>query len=158
MSTHIWSFYNQGNLVINSYPFRSTQWNMQSKEQCLKLSQKSCRSSWPESQIMNIKLKKNQQKVPGSPPKLSASDWRTCGNFQHWQTKSIPWDLIQYKMTSYQYKKSRCGDKTVIRPSYLHNGISYTGKMSSLYMYWIGALTTDALILVMLPGYQQPWY
>ena len=28
-------------------------------------------------------------------------------------------------------------DKTIIRPSYLHNGISYTGKMTSLY--WIGA-------------------
>ena len=45
--------------------------------------------------------------------------------------------LIQYKMTSYQYRKSHCGDKTILRPSYLHNGISYTGKMTSLY--WIGA-------------------
>ena len=53
-------------------------------KQCLKLSQKSCRSSCLESQIINIKLKKNQQKVPGPPPKLSALDWRTCGNFQHW--------------------------------------------------------------------------
>ena len=34
-----------------------------------------------------------------------------------------------------QYRKSHCGDKTVVRSSYLHNGISYTGKMSSLY--WI---------------------
>ena len=42
------------------------------------------------------------------------------------------------KMSSYQYRKSLCGDKTVVRSSYLHNGISYTGKMSSLY--WIGAL------------------
>ena len=41
-------------------------------------------------------------------------------------------------MSSYQYRKSHCGDKTILRPSYLHNGISYTGKMSSLY--WIGAL------------------
>ena len=46
-------------------------------------SKKSCRSSWLESKIINIKLKKNQQKVPGPPPKLSASDWQTCGNFQH---------------------------------------------------------------------------
>ena len=45
---------------------------------------KSCRSSCLELQIINIKLKKNQQKVPGPPPKLSASDWRTRGNFQHW--------------------------------------------------------------------------
>ena len=40
-------------------------------------------------------------------------------------------------MSSYQYRKSHCGDKTVVRSSYLHNGISYTGKMLSLY--WIGA-------------------
>ena len=43
--------------------------------------------------------------------------------------------LNQYKMPSYQYRKSDCGDKTILRPSYLHNGISYTGKMTSLY--WI---------------------
>ena len=42
--------------------------------------------------------------------------------------------------TSYQYRKSHCGDKTILRPSYLHNGISYTGQMTSLY--WIGAQVT----------------
>ena len=41
-------------------------------------------------------------------------------------------------MSSYQYRKSHCGDKTIVRSSYLHNGISYTGKMTSLY--WIRAL------------------
>ena len=48
---------------------------------------------------------------------------------------------IQYKkiqMASYQYRKSDCGDKTILWLSYLHNGISYTGKTTSLY--WIGAL------------------
>ena len=50
-----------------------------------------------------------------------------------------PWFNI--KMTSYQYRKSHCGDKTILRPSYLHNGISYTGKMPSLY--WIRALTLN---------------
>ena len=40
-----------------------------------------------------------------------------------------PWFNI--KMSFYQY----CGDKTILRPSYLHNGISYTDKMTSLY--WI---------------------
>ena len=39
------------------------------------------------------------------------------------------------KMSSYQYRKSDCGDKTVVRSSYLHNGISYTGKMASLYWF-----------------------
>ena len=42
------------------------------------------------------------------------------------------------KMSSYLYRKSHCGDKTILRPSYLHNGISYTGKMSSVY--WIRAV------------------
>ena len=40
-------------------------------------------------------------------------------------------------MTSYQFWKSHCGDQTILRQSYLHNGISYTGKTTSLY--WIGA-------------------
>ena len=44
---------------------------------------------------------------------------------------------IHIKMSSYQYRKSHCGDKTIFRPSYLHNGISYTGKTSSVY--WIRA-------------------
>ena len=46
-------------------------------------------------------------------------------------------------MSSYQYRKSYCGDKTILRPSYLHNGISYTGKTTSLY--WIGALVVKTL-------------
>ena len=37
-----------------------------------------------------------------------------------------------------QYRKSHCGDKTILRPSYLHNGISYTGKTPPLY--WVRAL------------------
>ena len=45
--------------------------------------------------------------------------------------------LIQYKDATFQYRKSHCGDKTVVRSSYLHNGISYTGKITSLY--WIRA-------------------
>ena len=47
-----------------------------------------------------------------------------------------PWFNI--KKSSYQYRKSNYGDKTILRPSYLHNGISYTGKTTSLY--WIRAL------------------
>ena len=39
------------------------------------------------------------------------------------------------KISSYQYRKSYCGDKTVVRSSYLHNGISYSGKMASLYWF-----------------------
>ena len=41
-------------------------------------------------------------------------------------TPTGPWFNI--KMPSYQYRKSHCLDKTVVRSSYLHNGISYSGK------------------------------
>ena len=51
---------------------------------------------------------------------------------------SGPWFNID--MSSYQYRTSHCGDKTVVRLSYLHNGISYTGKMASLY--WISPLVS----------------
>ena len=37
------------------------------------------------------------------------------------------------KMPSYQYRKYHYGDKTVVRLSDLHNGISFTGKTTSLY-------------------------
>ena len=55
-------------------------------------------------------------------------------NFRQWS----PGPRFNIKMTSYWYRKSHCGDKTILRPSYLHNGISYTGKSTSLY--WFGAL------------------
>ena len=55
-----------------------------------------------------------------------------------------PGPRFNIKMSSYQYRKSHCGDKTFVRSSYLHNGISYTGKVTSLYWfsplqysYWI---------------------
>ena len=56
------------------------------------------------------------------------------------------------KMHSYQYRKSHSGDKTVVRSSYLHNGISYIGKMSSLY--WIRAQKaslrhSDIIVLIL---------
>ena len=37
-----------------------------------------------------------------------------------------------------QYRKSHFGDESILRPYNLQNGISYTGKMTSLY--WIRAL------------------
>ena len=65
--------------------------------------------------------------IPYSSPR---GQWMNCG-----QMRSGSWFNI--KMTSYQYRKSHSGDETILRPSYLHNGISYTGKMTSLY--WIRA-------------------
>ena len=54
------------------------------------------------------------------------------------------WGWFNIKLSSYQYRKSHCRDKTIFRPSYLHNGISCTGKMISLY--W-----TRALLLIQIP-------
>ena len=64
------------------------------------------------------------------------------------------------KTTSYQYRKSHYGDKTILRPSYHHNGISYTGKTTSLY--WIGALfpapvMTDNYLILMNSSWD-PFY
>ena len=54
---------------------------------------------------------------------------------------SGPW--FDIKMSSDQYRKYHYGDKTILWPSYLHNGISYTGKITSLY--WIKAQVTRPL-------------
>ena len=48
-----------------------------------------------------------------------------------------PGGWFNKKMSCYLYRKSHYGDKMILRPSYLHNGISYTGKTTSLY--WIRA-------------------
>ena len=63
-----------------------------------------------------------------------------------WHWSQGPWFNI--KMTSYQHKKSDCGDKTTSWPCYLHNGISYTGKMTSLC--GLGHETAAALFFVFL--------
>ena len=54
------------------------------------------------------------------------------------------WAWFNIKMLSYRYRKSHCGDKTILRPSCLDNGISYTGETKPLYC--IGAL-------VLIPQY-----
>ena len=46
--------------------------------------------------------------------------------------------LVQYKYAILPYRKFHCGDETILRPSYFHNGIAYTGKMT--FLYWIRAL------------------
>ena len=76
------------------------------------------------------------------PSAVIARSYITSYYLHHWVietdygSESGPW--FNKKILSYQYRKSHCGDKTILRPSYLHNGISYTGKTTSLY--WTGAL------------------
>ena len=66
-------------------------------------------------------------------PSASEVTLKDMGKIRHYWTTTGPWFNI--KTSSYHYRKSHCGDKTVVRSSYLRNGISYTGKMVSLY--WI---------------------
>ena len=50
----------------------------------------------------------------------------------HHVIRSWPWFNI--KMSSYQFRKPHCGDKTVVRSSYLHNWIPFNGKMASFFI------------------------
>ena len=65
-------------------------------------------------------------------------------NYNKIRELTIPGPRFNIKMSSYQCRKSHCGDKTIIRSSYLHNGISYTGKMTSLY--WIRSPFCDKIL------------
>ena len=66
----------------------------------------------------------------------------------HWKRcLMVPGDWFNIKMPSYQYRKCHCGDKTVLWLSYLHNEISYTGKMASLYWIRTQAITTSIVDL-----------
>ena len=58
-------------------------------------------------------------------------------------------------MSSYQYRKSHCGDKTIVKSSYLYNGISYTGKMASLY--WTKPCDQDCCILHIFVILKRSW-
>ena len=40
--------------------------------------------------------------------------------------------LFNIKISYLQYRKYHCENKTISRPSYLHNGICYTGKTTFL--------------------------
>ena len=60
-------------------------------------------------------------------------------------TKQLSGAWFNIVMPSYQHRKSHCGDKTILRPSYLNNGISNASKMASLY--WIKVLNYCWLIV-----------
>ena len=63
------------------------------------------------------------------------SNWFGCASFC---CNNIIRKWFNIKRSSYQYRKSNCGDKTILWSSYLHNGISYGDK---IFSYWIGALS-----------------
>ena len=72
-----------------------------------------------------------------SPAIMMTFSWRCFPHYLPTYVKNSPGPWFNIKISSYQYRKSHCGDKTIVRSSCLHNGISYTGKMTSLY--WIRA-------------------
>ena len=53
-----------------------------------------------------------------------------------------PGPLFNIKILSYWYRISHWGDDKVVKSSYLHNGICYSGKMS--YLYWINTLLENS--------------
>ena len=61
-----------------------------------------------------------------------------------WILKKKSGGWFNIKM-SYQYRKSHYRNKTILRPSYLQNGISYTCKTT--YSYWIRVLVGSGWFL-----------
>ena len=61
---------------------------------------------------------------------IHTNSWHNCK-----MLPLCPGSSLKLKIICYQFRKSHGGNKTILRPSYLHNGISYTGKMT--FLYWI---------------------
>ena len=62
--------------------------------------------------------------------------WRHTNSWHNCKMLPLcPGSSLKLKIICYQFRKSHGGNKTILRPSYLHNGISYTGKMT--FLYWI---------------------
>ena len=85
---------------------------------------------------------------------MTLKHWHiTAGHL--WKTiHQLPGPWFNIKMSSYQYRKSHCGDKTVVRSSYLHNGISYTGKIP---LYWIRAQAINAELWCFFVSWTYYW-
>ena len=65
-----------------------------------------------------------------------------CRSFQNLSGHSSKYNIVVNKapnqfinILSFQYCKFHCGDKTILRPPYLHNHISYTGNAT--FLYWL---------------------
>ena len=72
-----------------------------------------------------------------------------CDACNYW----LPGGWFNIKMTSSHYRKSHCRDKTIVRRPYLHNRISNTGKMKSLY--WIRSLFTKQMDILSFDAKQK---
>ena len=58
-------------------------------------------------------------------------------------SETTPGPSFNIKMPFYQYRKSQCLDKTVVRSSYLQNGTSYSGK--TVYIFFIESVPWSAV-------------
>ena len=100
---------------------------------------------WFNIDMLSYQYRKSQLKVGGFSPSqvetCSVSKTLTLSQeypFMCRKRMLLP-SLTFLKLTFLQkYRKSHCGDNTDIRSSYLPNGNSYSGKISSLY--WISPL------------------
>ena len=74
-------------------------------------------------------------------------EWRTI----HQTQSAGSWFNI--KIPSYPYRKYQCGDKTILRSSYLHNGNAYTGTM--VFLYWSACWVISSSSCC--PGHMSVW-
>ena len=88
---------------------------------------------------LNIGLRKQSRRRwferPSHPLLRHCNGWINANRSITDKADEIQGCWFNIKMSSYQYRYFHCGDKTIWRPSYPHNRISYTGKITSLY--WI---------------------
>ena len=87
----------------------------------------------------------------GAMRKVNVKSTSSYASWSAMNQGASPGPRFNIKMSSYQYRKSHCGDKTVVRSSYLHNGIPYTGKMTSLYWFSpLGCMKLSMVVHVVL--------
>ena len=108
-----------------------------------------------------------------SKPMLTDSLTHICGTRWRWvnrgwgwccikTTQHVPvpdiygartWDLIQFKYVVLPvYRKYHCGDKTVVKSSYLQSRNSYISKMTSLYWIFPKVITAHVDVVALSSG------
>ena len=84
-------------------------------------------SQWIWLPLVSLMAWHRKSITPLSQPRLIHHVWTSI-----WTKISGGW--FNVKMSFYQYRNSHCGDQTILWPTYLHFGISYTCKTTSCMM------------------------
>ena len=79
-----------------------------------------------------------------SDPGRYSADLRLTGHMEHHTQVKGYWDRFQDKDYLPRYRDSHYKDKTVVRPFYLYNGNSSTGKTA--FLYWDGHVIANISI------------